>query len=154
MGLLVLLPTLPPSPVKAGEHRAPPPETITIDTLQHLYEPVLFDHAMHAENYTCSRCHHHTTGDGVEDARCGRCHTGSAGSANVSCRHCHPTRPQIAASQVENGIPLYHIDKPGMLGALHLKCVGCHRLDGGPTGCRDCHGFTPAGRKRFAVTKP
>lgn len=132
------------------------PENVTIDYLQELYEAVEFDHQMHAEAYTCNACHHHTTGDGPKNENCGKCHANSAASDDVSCSGCHQIKdktPSPLTSHTEDN--LYHIDKPGIKGALHLQCLSCHETEGGPTGCQDCHAFTPEGKKRFAaIAKP
>jgi hypothetical protein len=128
------------------------PTSVTIDYLQELYEPVNFDHQMHAETYACNACHHHTTGDGTQNVICVKCHANSESSDDVSCSGCHQqkeTAPSSLSSPTER--VLYHIDKPGIKGALHLQCLGCHRTEEGPTECQECHAFTQAGRKRFAV---
>jgi hypothetical protein len=128
------------------------PTSVTIDYLQELYEPVDFDHQMHAETYSCNACHHHTVGDGTQNKTCEKCHANSESSDDVSCSGCHQqkkTAPSSLTSPTE--MDFYHIDKPGIKGALHLQCLGCHRIEGGPTGCQECHAFTPEGRKRFAV---
>lgn len=128
------------------------PESVTLDYLQKLYEPVTFDHRMHAENYACNACHHHTTGDGPHNETCGKCHATSPEVDDVSCSGCHTeknTAPAPAANDATGTV--YHIDKPGIKGALHLQCLGCHMKEGGPTECQECHALTPAGRKRFLV---
>lgn len=128
------------------------PTTVTIDYLQDLYAAVEFDHHMHAENYACNTCHHHTTGAGAQNERCAKCHADSGLADDVSCSGCHQRKevtPTALAKQPEKTV--YHIDKPAIKGALHLQCLGCHQAEGGPTGCQDCHAFTAEGRKRFAV---
>ncbi len=129
------------------------PETVKIDYLQELYEEVTFDHQTHVDMYDCSSCHHHTAGTGPQNETCEKCHAGDAASDDVSCSGCHektipPIGPVIKNPQETS---LYHIDKPDLLGALHLQCLGCHQADDGPTGCRDCHAFTEAGKKRFRL---
>ncbi len=131
-----------------------PPETVVIDYLCKLYEPVRFDHQMHGEMYDCCRCHHHTTGDGTAKKICGRCHGKTMRRSDVSCSGCHHHGKEAGATRKTSVIKyVYHIDKPDLVGALHLQCLGCHRSEDGPTGCRDCHKFTPAGRTRFALKK-
>ena len=44
---------------------------------------------------------------------------------------------------------LFHIEKPGLKGAFHLNCVGCHQEMEGPTGCEECHTMSETGEKRF-----
>lgn len=123
-----------------------PPATVMLDTLQDLYEPVEFDHEMHMDGYDCETCHHHTTGNGTTHHVCGRCHANTFPSEEVGCIKCHGATAQSA----EKGAPaLYHIDKPGLNGALHLQCVGCHRQEGGVIRCSGCHALSVAGKKRF-----
>ena len=128
------------------------PTTVTIDYLQELFEPVNFDHRMHAEAYACNACHHHNTGDGTQNRTCEKCHAHSEPTGVVSCSGCHQQQETESSSPSKHteGNP-YHIDKPGIKGALHLQCLGCHLEEEGPTGCQECHEFTQAGRKRFAV---
>ncbi len=124
-----------------------PPEVVTIDMLAELYEPVVFDHAMHMENYSCGACHHHTAGEEVQRESCRRCHAVSTSGKVISCVDCH--KEQTVHTALKD--TLYHIDKPGLKGALHLQCIGCHKEESGPVGCMECHAFTSAGRKRFGL---
>jgi len=129
------------------------PETVTIASLQELYEAVTFDHRMHIDLYDCSSCHHHTTGTGAHGARCEKCHAEAAATTDVSCSSCHEIDAAIASPATKSaaGTNRYHIDIPVLKAALHLQCLGCHRDENGPMGCRECHGFTAAGKKRFAI---
>lgn len=128
------------------------PSPLILNQLQKLYEPVSFDHQLHAESFGCSACHHHTTGDGSPSPSCQRCHTDGSATPDVSCSGCHAKELTAKAPATEAKEKLrYHIDKPSLLGALHLQCLGCHRSESGPTGCQDCHDMTGAGRQRFAL---
>ncbi len=128
------------------------PTNVIIDHLQELYTAVDFDHQMHTELYACNTCHHHTTGDGPKNAKCAKCHANSGASDNVSCSGCHQASQATATPPAKSAAnAVYHIDKPTIKGALHLQCLGCHQVDDGPTGCLDCHAFTPEGQKRFVV---
>jgi hypothetical protein len=133
------------------------PEQVELAVLQFLYQPVLFDHASHSEMYACNVCHHHTTGDGPAEPRCARCHQHSPAYEQVACSSCHRPHwpagadlPQPAGSAAAPEYPAYHIDVPLLKGALHLQCLGCHQAESGPTGCEECHPYTPEGRARFA----
>ncbi len=138
-----------PSPGLAMD-AADAPESLEIDSLSELYEPVTFDHLMHTEIARCAECHHHTTGTGPASPFCGRCHEGDKEAETVACTDCHPARRFYADYLKTLEDPeLYHIDKPGLKGAYHLNCLGCHSKIGGPTGCQDCHEMTEAGEKRF-----
>ena len=130
-----------------------PPESITLESLQELYEPVNFDHAMHMDSYDCSSCHHHTLGDEPTNPICIRCHLHPTPSTEVNCATCHlkttVSKPQQPDST--SPTPVYHIDILKLKGAYHLLCVNCHQKEAGPTECLECQDFTAAGRKRFQV---
>ncbi|HKL26354.1 MAG TPA: cytochrome c3 family protein [Desulfuromonadales bacterium] len=124
------------------------PETVVLDTLGELYEPVEFDHTLHTElGEDCSICHHHTTGTGPESANCARCHADSPESEVVACSDCHEAEPFAAGvlqAKAEDRMR-YHKDKPGLKAVYHLSCMGCHEAWGAPVGCQECHARTPAG---------
>ena len=128
------------------------PQTVVLDSMKELYHEVIFNHEMHVERYGCSTCHHHTTGDGPTNKACNRCHATSIANYKVSCSDCHLVTAGVSAASLSIADnTLYHIDKPGLKGALHLQCLGCHKTESGPTGCQECHAFTAAGRKRFLL---
>ncbi len=124
------------------------PDSIALDSLAQLYEKVKFNHAKHISLVKdCAECHHHTTGTLVEDSNCVRCHKNSNETKVVACKGCHTAQPFSAATlrEKENNRRLYHQDKPGLKGAYHQNCIGCHAKSGGPTGCKDCHPLKKAG---------
>lgn len=126
------------------------PESVEINSLANLYSAVEFDHAAHVAMAECSDCHHHTTGTGPAAPTCARCHSGTEVGDTVSCRECHATEPFIRENLEEMDNPeIFHVDKPGLKGAYHINCLGCHQEVAGPTGCQDCHQMTEAGEKRF-----
>ncbi len=130
------------------------PEEITIDSLANLYSAVEFNHLMHTEYASCAECHHHTTGVQVADPNCIRCHANTPEGDDVTCTGCHAadrfSKEHLATM---DNPQLYHIDKPGLKGAYHLNCIGCHESIDGPTGCQDCHTMTEAGEERFNTGK-
>ncbi|MBM9512347.1 cytochrome c3 family protein [Desulfogranum marinum] len=129
------------------------PEVVELDALSDLYEPVTFDHAMHVDAAECVECHHHTTGQQPVDPNCLRCHATSEETDSISCGECHSAERFSPQDLKERSNPdLYHIDKPGLKGAYHLNCVGCHEEVDGPTGCQDCHAMTEKGKKQFQVS--
>jgi hypothetical protein len=140
-----------PAAMADGNGREPPAE-ITLDLLAELYEPVVFAHKSHMEMFGCSSCHHHTAGDAQVNSSCLRCHARSLAVDRMACSGCHKSNwtDQASAGPHTAAPHVYHIDIPRLKGALHLLCLDCHRSQSGPTGCRDCHEFTAAGRKRFA----
>ncbi|WP_051309281.1 cytochrome c3 family protein [Desulfogranum japonicum] len=129
------------------------PESVEIDSLSELYEPVQFDHAMHLDIAECQDCHHHTTGQKPNDDNCLRCHENSGEADSISCADCHAAdrfSPQDLAAR--EGGRIYHIDKPGLKGAYHLNCISCHEENGAPTGCQDCHAMTDKGKEVFQTS--
>jgi hypothetical protein len=127
------------------------PEFIMLDSLTQLYEPVPFDHLMHLDVGSCADCHHHGTGVPVQDPNCARCHANAEAVPIVSCKSCHSPDPFSAADirEKDENLNLYHRDKPGLKGAYHLSCLGCHEEMGAPTGCNDCHVRTAEGEAFF-----
>ncbi|WP_028585997.1 cytochrome c3 family protein [Desulfogranum mediterraneum] len=129
------------------------PESVEIESLAELYQPVSFDHALHVEMADCVECHHHTTGQQPVDPNCLRCHAQSTETESISCEACHSAKRFYPEDLKERNQPeLYHIDKPGLKGAYHLNCLGCHQQQGGPTGCQDCHALTKRGEQLFKVS--
>ncbi len=128
------------------------PETVMLDSLVSLYQPVEFDHATHVELVEdCASCHHHTTGTEVTDERCAKCHEGTERAEVVSCRGCHAAEPFTVESLKGQEANRFHLDKVGLKGAYHLGCTGCHQEMGGPTKCRDCHERTPEGDAFYRI---
>jgi len=145
--LWLFIPALPHAAMNADDA----PENVTIDSLAYLYQEVEFDHLMHTDIFPCSSCHHHTTGDAETSSSCARCHAGAETEDDVSCSGCHRIQQSAAARDDDINEGRYHIDKPSLKGALHLQCIGCHLSEDGPTDCLECHAFTEAGKKRFAI---
>ena len=129
------------------------PDTVVLDSLADRYEPVNFNHAMHVGlvDGKCAKCHHHATGSPPLDPRCLKCHKGGASNDLLACRDCHLAKPFEADSlaALAANSQLYHNDKPGLKGAYHRNCLGCHQENGGPSGCQDCHARTAKGDEFF-----
>jgi hypothetical protein len=133
--LLLALSTVPP--VCQGMNI---PDSISLGSLVQFYDKVQFDHAKHIKLIKdCAECHHHTTGTLVGNPNCIRCHKNSSETSVVACKGCHSAQPFSAETLSEKNNKLYHQDKPGLKGAYHQNCMGCHTKMGGPTGCLDCH---------------
>ncbi|WP_243370504.1 cytochrome c3 family protein [Geotalea sp. SG265] len=147
MLLMIALAAIPSVSLGAGL-----PDRIALDSLKNLYDSVQFNHAGHIRLLKdCAGCHHHTTGNLVEDANCVRCHQNSSETKVVACRGCHAAQPFSAEAQRKKQaeMKLYHQDKPGLKGAYHLNCMGCHQKMGGPTGCKDCHPMNKTGEALY-----
>jgi hypothetical protein len=124
------------------------PDTVEIDSLSQLFEPVTFNHAMHLDVAdSCATCHHHTTGTPVKDPNCVRCHANSGPADTVACRDCHAAKRFEAdyLNKLDEDNKIYHVDKVGLKAAYHIRCLNCHKEMGAPEGCEDCHARTEAG---------
>ncbi len=91
------------------------PDVFILDKLSDIYVPVVFPHKLHAAmetmSFGCGVCHHHSeTGKGE---RCEKCHPVTGASDNLQ--------------------------KPGLKGAYHRQCLGCHREWSHETDCSVCH---------------
>jgi hypothetical protein len=130
------------------------PEEVEIASLARLYDPVIFDHSLHLDVADgCATCHHHTTGTPAEEGNCVTCHKDDEGAEVVSCRGCHeadPFAPEHIAQREKNP-QWFHVDKPGLKGAYHQNCVGCHAETDAPVGCQDCHARNEVGDAFFSA---
>ena len=92
------------------------PRLVILDELEDVYLPVPFDHKGHAGmarmTGSCAVCHHYTP-DGLKHPACKTCH--------------------------ERNSRKNDIHKPGLKGAYHRQCMGCHREWSGETRCGACH---------------
>ncbi|NPU97649.1 MAG: cytochrome c3 family protein [Candidatus Omnitrophica bacterium] len=95
------------------------PDVVILDELkavEDLYVPVRFNHATHAHMSStvegCQMCHHYN----------------EKGAIPASCKSCHP-------------VDIIHenIAQPGLKGAYHRQCVGCHTQWDRNTDCVICH---------------
>ncbi|RLB04706.1 MAG: hypothetical protein DRG50_08435 [Deltaproteobacteria bacterium] len=93
------------------------PETIVLESLTNIYEPVEFSHGEHVDIADeCAACHHHSE------------------EGTPSCKKCHEpiTIYRYKGAQRKTGL--------GLKGAYHGLCMGCHKeSESGPLGCTDCH---------------
>jgi len=91
------------------------PKKVVLDQLVENYEPVVFDHFMHAEM------------SGMGGGNCRLCHHDNEGHAISSCGTCHAE--EVRAGEV--GINLKT--------AYHRQCMFCHREWSKETDCEICH---------------
>ena len=91
------------------------PGLICLGDFGNLYEPVMFDHTIHAQmgnmGKGCQECHHNNTPNHI-----------------LPCRDCH-TKPQS-------------LGQPGLKGAYHRQCMDCHTEWSHSTACVNCHAPT------------
>lgn len=128
------------------------PESVELRRLSEYYDGVVFDHEGHLDlAESCGTCHHHTTGEAPESRFCATCHHEGDPATTVLCAECHRVEPFSAAhmAEMERGEQWFHVDKPGLKGAYHRNCLGCHQREGAPTGCEDCHARNAAGDALF-----
>lgn len=128
------------------------PDEVRIDSISDLYRPVTFDHQLHADlAESCALCHHHATGAAPLRKPCLRCHQGGKEAWTVSCSACHPAEPFSShhLAEIRNDPLLYHTHTPGLKGAYHQLCLGCHREVGASIGCQDCHARNEKGNAYF-----
>ncbi|MBU1698770.1 MAG: cytochrome c family protein [Candidatus Eisenbacteria bacterium] len=99
----------------AGFDLSKSPDILKLDDLADLYEATLFNHKGHAEmtdrGIGCEVCHHYSTSDDIP--LCSDCHV--PGNENTNLR------------------------MPGLKGAFHRLCLGCHREWSHETECDVCH---------------
>lgn len=92
------------------------PKVAILDQLVDFYQPVRFNHKLHAEmvgmGEGCAQCHHYSPAGKIPP-----------------CRECHG---QIASETQD-------LRKPGLKGAFHRQCMGCHREWSHATECVICH---------------
>jgi len=122
--------------INASEH-GDVPDVITMKNEkafpQHRMGIVEFDHKTHADEYdlSCGDCHHDENGKPLEDL--------AHGDPVQSCFECHdkkgrPRRDQSMSPEEWKAEQLKYY-----YGAIHENCMGCHKEQGGPTRCTECH---------------
>jgi hypothetical protein len=98
-----------PQDIKMG------PDEVIINEIESEYEPVKFSHRLHAEmtamDRGCQDCHHFQEVGGI-----------------TACKNCHPSH-----------IADEHLEQPGLKGAYHRQCLGCHQDWSHDTQCDICH---------------
>lgn len=117
------------------------PDSLLLNSITGIYEEVRFDHVLHDAYASCVECHHHLTGKPSAEPGCNYCHRFGTSASPVDCKSCHLVdRFSEESLSAQRNQTSYHIDIAGLIGAYHLKCVGCHlSITAGPTGCQDCH---------------
>ncbi len=105
------------------------PDVIILDQLEDLYVPVRFNHRAHATmtemDGGCPTCHHFTPPD----------------RPHPECRECHP-----------GSVLLSDIAQPGLKGAYHRQCLGCHVEWDSSTECEICHAKKAGGALHGSAT--
>lgn len=128
----------PPTGARLAPSRFPPdavPDSLTIGGLADRYEPARMPHRrildVLGRDIEASRLA--VAFHGTADRLCQGCHHHSPeGELPPHCGHCHGE-----PFQAEN------LQAPGLYGAYHRQCLGCHEAMGKPTGCTECHAERP-----------
>jgi hypothetical protein len=104
---------------------------------QHKMGIVQFTHDLHfadkpdGHGVGCGDCHHDAEGKPLTDLK--------AGDPVQSCFECHskadrPRKPKDISDDDWQAMRLeYYVE------AIHDNCIGCHKAQGGPVKCTDCH---------------
>lgn len=104
-----------PKSAANGHSDTEAPDVIHMNKLSQIYVGVLFPHKLHAEMTEmgggCETCHHLNPEGPI--LACGACHGG-------------PSNPE-------------NLEQPGLKGAYHRQCLGCHREWTHETDCGVCH---------------
>ena len=101
---------------KTGQHQlSEAPDTIMLAEIADQFQPVRFNHKLHAEmaemGQDCATCHHYSPEDEIPP--CKECHGGEANPTNLR--------------------------QPSLKGAYHRQCLSCHREWSHDTKCVVCH---------------
>lgn len=91
------------------------PDSMLIDELADLYQPVRFGHKLHASMAEMG-------------AECATCHHYSPPGRIPPCKECHSTAAESR-----------DLAKPNLKGAYHRQCLSCHREWSHDTQCVVCH---------------
>jgi hypothetical protein len=126
-----------------------PPKTVKIDGLVNLWGPSEFDHVKHVGvTESCKDCHHKPFG---KPMACADCHEGEVdpkGFDHVkhfeydSCASCHQVQStkELACGHChKTPFDKDNLAVPGLKGAYHDQCMGCHRKNGVANSCETCH---------------
>ncbi len=108
-------PTLMMPTAHAKHNISEAPDTFVIDQIADLYQPVNFNHILHADmaqmGRGCETCHHYSPPGHIPP--CAECHGGEKNPENLS--------------------------QPSLKGAYHRQCLSCHREWSHDTKCVLCH---------------
>lgn len=104
------------------------PDTMVLNEIADLYQAVEFNHKLHASmaqmGGDCGTCHHYSPAGHIPP--CKECHKASGDDTNLR--------------------------QPGLKGAYHRQCLGCHREWSHDTKCVVCH--LPAEGNKLAGSAP
>lgn len=107
----------------------PTPDIVILNELEDLYVPVRFNHLAHAKmaefSDQCQVCHHYQ----------------EKGQAIQSCKSCHP-----------KDVVHEDLSQPGLKGAYHRQCLGCHTAWDSETECATCHEKKAEGKLHGTAT--
>jgi hypothetical protein len=107
------------------------PDTVTMDHLVNEYEAATFPHGKIVDRLAAV----------VADSRLARRFHGSADQLCQGCHHNSPVgqRPPLCSSCHAAPFQAANPNLPGLYGALHRQCIGCHQAMELRTDCTVCH---------------
>ena len=109
-------PSLTQANVTAEHSTKEAPDSFSIGEISDLYQPVQFNHKLHAQmaemGSECAVCHHYSP-EGEKIPPCKNCHGGEKNPSNLR--------------------------QPSLKGAYHRQCLSCHREWSHDTKCIMCH---------------
>ncbi len=111
------------------------PETVTIKALSDQYESVVMPHRRIVRRLVTD----------IKDDKLAQYFHGEKGTVCQACHHNSPATQKPPACQSCHGKPFdeREILRPGMKGAYHLQCMGCHKQMGlkkpDSLNCVECH---------------
>jgi hypothetical protein len=126
-----------------------PPKTLKIDGLVNLWGAAEFDHALHAGVAdSCKDCHHKPFG---KPMACADCHDQGIDPKSFdhgkhseydTCTSCHQVQStkELACGRChKTPFDEDNLAVPGLKGAYHARCMGCHARNGVANACETCH---------------
>jgi hypothetical protein len=136
--LLLVVPTFAdvttlPATTRASTQPDMGPDTVMLDKLVDLYQPVPFDHRGHAEMAEmwdgCVTCHHRPpSADTAHEATPEDRPKQDQSNEIPACKSCHPVKPEKEDLHI-----------PTLKGAYHRQCLNCHREWTHENACVLCH---------------
>ncbi len=95
---------------------------------------VQFTHGKHltakpdGHGIACGECHHDKDHKPLNNLK--------PGDKVQKCTECHnkpgKASPKTFKKPTKKDLEKYYV-------AIHANCINCHKANGGPTGCKDCH---------------
>jgi hypothetical protein len=106
------------------------PENIILKDLVDKYEPVNFPHGKIVN----------TIARNIKENKLAQYFHSDKGTLCLGCHHNSPATDKPTRCKSCHGKPFNGMDLPGIMGAYHIQCMGCHtKMKIDQVGCTDCH---------------